>query len=158
MDGEAPYRVGLRVDDVDGATLFYEGLGFHRVGQIPGPDGGTVMTILRRDGLQLLVDALEGMPFPDSPRERQTKQGPRGLGVVIGIETDDVDAAARYCADTGCDVVAGPSDAPWGERYVEFVDPYGYEWKFFRVLPGQPPDSAATWAPAMRAPATGVPS
>jgi hypothetical protein len=36
--------------------------------------------------LQLLVDALEGIPFQDSPRERRTKTGPRGLGVVVGLE------------------------------------------------------------------------
>ncbi len=140
---DAADRVGLRVADVDGAAQFYEGLGFHRVGQVPGPDGLPVMAILRRGGLQLLVDALEGMPFPDSPRERQTRQGPRGLGVVIGIETDDVDSAARYCAEAGCEVVTGPRDAPWGERYAECIDPYGYAWKFFQPLPNQPADSLA---------------
>jgi len=139
-DGEAPFRIGLRVGDVDGAALFYEGLGFGRVGQVADPDGRTVMAILRRGGLQLLVDALQGMPFPVSPRERQTRHGPRGLGVVIGIETDDVDAAARYCAEAGCDVMTAPGDAPWGERYAECVDPYGYAWKFFQLLPAQPAD------------------
>lgn len=138
VSDEAPYRIGLRVENVDSAALFYEGLGFDRVGHVPGPDGKAVMTILRLGGLQLLVDAVEGMPFPDSPRERQTRQGPRGLGVVIGIETDDVDATARYCADAGCDLVTAPADAPWGERYAECVDPYGYAWKFYQTLPGQP--------------------
>ena len=45
--------------------------------------------------MQLLVDALVGMPFADSGRERRTQAGPRGLGVVIGIRVDDVEAAAR---------------------------------------------------------------
>jgi hypothetical protein len=37
--------------------------------------------------------------------------------------------------------MAGPVDTPWGERYAECVDPYGYRWKFFQLLPDQPDDS-----------------
>ena len=135
--GEAPYRVGLRVRDVVPAARFYAGLGFDRVAELAGPDGEPVMAILRRGDLQLLVDALTGMPFADSDRERRTQAGPRGLGVVIGIEVDDVDAVARYCREAGCELTAGPLDAPWGERYAECVDPYGYAWKLFRPTPGQ---------------------
>ncbi len=107
---------------------------------MPGPEGRTVMVILRRGDLQLLVDALTELPFPDSERERQTKAGPRGLGVVIGLEVDDVDAVARYCRSAGCRITVDPTDAPWGERYCECVDPYGYCWKFFRLLPEQHDD------------------
>jgi hypothetical protein len=58
------------------------------------------------------VHALVGMPFPDGVRERQTRAGPRGLGVVIGIELDDIDEAARRCRAAGRMVAAGPLDAP----------------------------------------------
>jgi uncharacterized glyoxalase superfamily protein PhnB len=143
MSGQAPYRVGLRVDDVASAAKFYVGLGFDQVAELPGPDGGPVMAVLRRGYLQLLVDALVGMPFADTERERRTLAGLRGLGVIIGIEVDDVDAAARYCAAAGCELTAGPLDAPWGERYAECVDPYGYAWKFFRALPDQSHDGIA---------------
>src|SRR2546423_15381849 len=119
MTDEARYRVGLRVEGVAAAASFYAGLGFDRVGEIPGPDGRTVMAILGRGGLQMVVDALVGMPFADGHRERRTQTGPRGLGVVIGIEVDDVEATAHYCGAAGCEVTAGPVDAPWGERYVE---------------------------------------
>jgi uncharacterized glyoxalase superfamily protein PhnB len=140
MDGEAPYRVGLRVGNVDQAAGFYSGLGFDRVTELPGPDGRAVMAILRRGELQLLVDALVGMPFPDSDRERWTQTGPRGLGVVIGMEVDDVDVTARYCKAAGCELTTAPVDAPWGERYAECIDPYGYAWKFYQPLPGQHKD------------------
>src|SRR5205085_382068 len=113
----------------------YRGLGFQQVGSVPGPEGQTVMVILRRGDVQLLVDALTGLPFPDSERERQTKAGPRGLGVVVGLEVEDVDAVARYCRSAGCQITTEPADAPWGERYCECVDPCGYCWKFFRLLP-----------------------
>ena len=144
MSDEAPYRVGLRVGDVASAADFYAGLGFDRVAELPGPDGRAVMVILRRGDLQLLVDALVGMPFADSDRERRTQAGPRGLGVVIGIEVEDVDAVARYCAVAGCELTAGPLDAPWGERYAECVDPFGYAWKLYRPLSDQPGDGMGT--------------
>ncbi|ARF52923.1 VOC family protein [Streptomyces gilvosporeus] len=137
MGREAPVRLGLRVADVAGAAALYRGLGFQQVGFVPGPEGQTVMVILRRGDVQLLVDALTGLPFPDSERERQTKAGPRGLGVVVGLEVEDVDAVARYCRSAGCQITTEPADAPWGERYCECVDPYGYCWKFFRLLPQQ---------------------
>jgi catechol 2,3-dioxygenase-like lactoylglutathione lyase family enzyme len=79
------FRVGLRVADVAEAAQFYRGLGFDEVGSVPNPEGVVVMTILEREGVQLIVDALVGMPFPDSPRERQVQSGPRGLGVAIGL-------------------------------------------------------------------------
>lgn len=133
MSGEPSVRVGLRVGDVTAATTLYRSFGFVPVGTVPGADGGVVMAILRRGPVQLLVDALVGIPFPDSVRERRTKAGPRGLGVVIGLEVEDIDEAALRCRAAGCVISAGPMDAPWGERYVEFEDPYGYAWKFFRL-------------------------
>jgi uncharacterized glyoxalase superfamily protein PhnB len=141
MIEDAPFRVGLRVRDVTEAAAFYEGLGFEQAGSVSDPDGRPVMVILRRGDFQLLVDALTGMPFPDSDRERMTRAGPRGLGVVIGVAVDDVDATAEYCRTAGCTVTTDPVDAPWGERYLECLDPYGYAWKFFRLLPDPPPDS-----------------
>ncbi|GAA4582494.1 VOC family protein [Planotetraspora phitsanulokensis] len=144
MTDEASFRVGLRVEDVTEAATFYQGLGFEQAGSISHPDGQTIMAILRRGDLQLLVDALVGMPFPDSDRERMTRTGPRGLGVVIGVEVADVDTTADYCRSSGCTVTTGPVDAPWGERYVECLDPYGYAWKFFQLLPDPPPDSLST--------------
>jgi hypothetical protein len=101
MDGEAPYRIGLRVNDVDSAALFYEGLGFRRMGQIPDPDGRAVMIILRHGDLQLLVDALEGPPFPDSPRERRTTQCPRAIRRMRGsvwIRVEVLPSAAQSAA------------------------------------------------------------
>ena len=139
MSGELPVRVALRVDDVGAAAALNESFGFVPVGVVPGRDGRVVMAILRRGPLQLLVDALAGIPFADSVRECQTKVGPRGLGVVIGIEVDDVDEAAQRCQAAGCVLGAGPLDAPCGERYVEFEDPNGYAWKFFQLL-ADPPD------------------
>jgi uncharacterized glyoxalase superfamily protein PhnB len=134
---EAAYKIGLRADDVAAAADFYAVLGFERFAEIPGPDGRPVRVMLRRGDLQLLVDALVGMPFADTERERRTVAGPRGLGVVIGIAAEDVDAAAARCAAAGGELTTQPQDSAWGERYAEFVDPYGYAWKLFRALPDE---------------------
>jgi uncharacterized glyoxalase superfamily protein PhnB len=131
MHDEPPIRVGLRVPDVAAAAAVYEALGFTVFAIMQGGDGRPVMAVLRRGPLQLLADALTGLPFADTERERRTRAGPRGLGVVVGLAVDDVDAATARAAAAGCAVTYGPADAAWGERYAELEDPYGYAWKLY---------------------------
>jgi uncharacterized glyoxalase superfamily protein PhnB len=126
---QAPLRVGIRVSDVAAAMDFYGGLGFEPTGSVPGPDGSPVFAILAQGGSLLMVDAVEGMPFPDSDRERQVRAGPRGLGVVIGLVVDDVDAAHAYFVERGCAITCEPMDEAWGDRVFMGVDPFGYEWE-----------------------------
>lgn len=133
---ERSLRVGLRVADVSAALAFDGGLGFERVGVVPGPDGEPVLGILKRQEANLVVDALVGLPFPDSERERALQHGPRGLGVVIGLEVEDLDAALSYCTETGCLITCEPMDEAWGERLFTCVDPFGYEWKLSVPIPG----------------------
>lgn len=138
------FRVGLRVPSVDDAATFYRGLGFDDVGSVPGLDGRAVMTILEREGVMLIADALVGMPFPDSARERQIQAGPRGLGVAIGLGVDDLDSIYRYCCDSGCEITSEPIDEAWGDRVFECIDPFGYVWELSQPISGDPPaDSLA---------------
>jgi uncharacterized glyoxalase superfamily protein PhnB len=125
-----PFRVGLRVDDLPAATRFYGGLGFDEVGSVPDAEGKPVFVILEGGGVRLMVDALEGMPFPDTDRERRTRQGPRGLGVTIGLEVEDLEATYEYCAAAGCEVTSEQMDEAWGDRVFACLDPFGYEWEF----------------------------
>jgi uncharacterized glyoxalase superfamily protein PhnB len=133
---EGSIRVGLRVDDVLAAVEFYRGLGFEQVGSVPNPDGETVLAILKRGDANVIVDALVGLPFPDTQRERQIQRGPRGLGLVIGLEVDDLGATYAYCTETGCEITCEPMDEPWGERLFTCLDPFEYEWKFSVPIPG----------------------
>jgi uncharacterized glyoxalase superfamily protein PhnB len=135
-------RVGLRVPDVAAAARFYSGLGFDEIGRVPDPDGTPVLAILGQDGPELVVDALEGMPFPDSPRERQVRSGPRGLGVVVGLRVDDLDATYAYCAGNGCEITCEPMDEAWGERVFSCLDPFGYEWEFSHPIADVDPEAA----------------
>ena len=95
------------------------------------------MTILEREGVMLIVDALRGMPFPDSDRERQIQAGPRGLGVAIGLGVDDLEPAYRYCRDAGCEITCEPMDEAWGDRVFECIDPFGYVWEFSQSISGR---------------------
>lgn len=130
----AAFRVGLRVGDVVAAARLYRGFGFDEVGSVPGPDGQPVMTILGRGDVQLIVDALVGMPFPDSERERRTQTGPRGLGVAIGLGVDDLAASYEYCRSSGCTITSEPMDEAWGDRVFECLDPFGYQWEFSQPI------------------------
>jgi catechol 2,3-dioxygenase-like lactoylglutathione lyase family enzyme len=133
------FRVGLRVGDVQAATRFYGGLGFEEVGSVPNPDGRPVFAILQRDGVHLMVDALVGMPFPDTARERQIQRGPRGLGVAIGLGVEDLDATLAYCKAAGCEITCEPVDEAWGDRVFECLDPFGYLWEFSHPIAGTTP-------------------
>jgi uncharacterized glyoxalase superfamily protein PhnB len=129
------FRLGLRVPDVHAAAAFYGGLGFDEEGVLRNEEGEAVLAILERAGATLVVDALEGLPFPDSERDQLVRRGPRGLGLVIGVEVDDLDEAYEYCTKTGCEITCEPMDEPWGERLFTFLDPFGYEWKLAVPLP-----------------------
>ena len=122
------FKVGLRVEDVNAAASFYGGLGSERVGAVPNERGDPVLVILHKGEVNLIVDALVGLPFPDTARERRIRRGPRGLGVAIGLVVDDLDAVLGYCTDAGCEIVSEPEDTPWGDRVFSCLDPFGYEW------------------------------
>ena len=133
---EAGFRVGLRVEDVQAAAAFYSGLGFTEIGSVPNPQGQPVMTILERHGVQLIIDALRGMPFAETEREHQTQVGPRGLGVAIGLSVDDLDASFAYCSEACCEITCEPMDEAWGDRVFECIDPFGYPWEFSQPIEG----------------------
>lgn len=135
-------RVGIRVPDVEQARTFYCGLGFEEVGTIPGPDGPPVLAILHWRGAHLILEALDGMPFQNSTREHQIQEGPRGLGVAIGMSVDDLASVYEYCQTHGCVITAEPNDEPYGDRVFECFDPYGYLWEFSMPIAEQDPERA----------------
>jgi uncharacterized glyoxalase superfamily protein PhnB len=146
------FRLGLRVGDVPAAMKFYGGLGFEEAGVVPDPDGQPVLAILQQDEVKLILDALIGMPFPDSERERQVQRGPRGLGVVIGLGVDDLDAAYTYCTEAGCEITCEPMDEAWGDRVFSCLDPFGYEWELTHPIAEMSPAEGtaavrASWFP-----------
>ena len=136
------FRVGLRVSDATKAAIFYHGLGFTEVGTVPDDNGRAVMTILQREGVLLLVDSLVGMPFAATEREQQVQNGPRGLGVALGLGVDDLAVTYTYCQAQGCTITAEPADAPYGDRVFECIDPFGYLWEMSQPVAAVPTEDA----------------
>jgi hypothetical protein len=94
--------------------VFYQGLGFALAATVPGPAGSPVLAVMVLDRFHLILDALVGLPFPDTDREKSIKNGPRGLGCVIGIEVPDLEATHQYCVRSGCEITGPIQDQPWG--------------------------------------------
>jgi len=79
----------------------------------------------------------------DARRERRIQRGPRGLGVVIGLEVEDLDATYAYCTGSGCEITCEPMDEAWGVRLFSCLDPFGYEWEMTVPLRVMPADGLA---------------
>lgn len=47
------------------------------------------------------------------------------LGLTLGLEVDEVDAAAAALARAGVPLVQAPHDEPWGQRTARFWSPSG---------------------------------
>ena len=53
---------------------------------------------------------------------RETDAGRRPIGVEVGFEVDDVDAAFAKATDAGAEVLADPVNHPWGQRVAYVRD------------------------------------
>jgi len=104
------------VDDVDAAAAFYEGLG---------------LTIKRDDNPDYAVAEIAGvMHFgiwnraaaAESTFGSREAAGRIPLGFTIGLEVDNVDAAAAALGDRA---VGAAHDEPWGQRVARFTSPSG---------------------------------
>lgn len=138
------FRIGLRVEDVQAAQSFYEGLGFSHTATISNAVGRPVLSILDGHGVTVMADALDGLPFPDTTREREVQRGPRGLGVVAGLIVDELEATYRYFRQAGCHITSEPRNEPWGARVFSALDPFGFEWEIQQPIRGdQPLDAPA---------------
>lgn len=126
----APVMPMLAVPDVGPATEFYKTLGFTVVQEIR--EGATlVRSILHRDGTTVHVAAARALP-EEGEHGKAIERGPRGLGVVLYVPVADIDDAHRRVQRSGARIVQPLQDAPWGDRFVRFVDPFGFDWCFAR--------------------------
>src|SRR5688572_25064958 len=133
MDNQTPtpMTIGLRVTDVQRALEFYQSIGFKPVMTAPNERGEPVFCAMSYGSSFLVFDGVEtDLPMPDTQRERATRQGPRGLGVKIGIETPDIEPIYQHFRATGCEITCEPMEEFWCERLFTALDPFGYEWQF----------------------------
>lgn len=118
--------VGLRfelfVEDVERSLAFYAaalGLqpaaGYDPQGYVPVSAGRVRIGLQRRTAL---------------PAEHHFRPshfaGPRGVGIEIVIEVDDVDAAFARARDAAVNQVEPLAARPWGQTDFRLIDPDGY--------------------------------
>lgn len=118
----------LVVRDLDVSAKFYqEALGFMHIFTMPGPGGTQALVHLRwMKYADLLIAA---------PRDGQSTQEPRGVGVALNFTMfarpdPSVDSLAQRAKAYGADVGPGPVDQPWNARELTVLDPDGYRLVF----------------------------
>jgi len=117
-------KVELFVSDLERSRAFYEALGFRVVRSY----GDWVMLALGDNVIDLQGDAhAVAGPHYFTP---EIGRFPRGTGVEISIEVEDVDAAWERARGLGLDIVKEIQDRPWKARDFRLADPDGY---FLRI-------------------------
>jgi PhnB protein len=120
----------LSVDDVKQAVEFYKQLGLHSIMEIKGPNGELVRAILQL-GTGSLIHVMPAHALPEEGEHGlMIERGPRGLGVILYVNVNDLDTFYNATRKAGIDLMYAPRDEPWGDRTFRFVDPFGYDWCF----------------------------
>ena len=126
-----PIVVEFFVGDVERSIEFYSHLGFHVAKRCED------WVLLRRGetklGLQGDTNAVTGPHYftPDIGRS------PRGTGVEVSVQVDDVDAVYAAVLAAGLNVVKPIQDRPWRARDFRIADPDGYFVRITSPLRGE---------------------
>ncbi len=65
--------------------------------------------------------------------QEATKSGPRGAGMFLYVEVDDVDVQYKMVHENGIQSTE-PKDWPWGKREFVVKDPDGYHLAFYAPI------------------------
>lgn len=123
-DGYHSVTVALVVDNARGALNFYkQAFDAATLGVAEGPGGKVIHAAFRiGDSIVMLADE-----FPEwgsvSPKSSGGKQSSS-----LHIYVNDADAMFKKAVSAGATAVMPMSDAFWGDRYGQVVDPYGHRW------------------------------
>jgi lactoylglutathione lyase len=116
--------VELHVSDLEASIAFYAALGFRVTRRWED------WVRLDRDGAELV---LQGDGYIRSHGHYFTPfidRSPRGAGVEVTIEVDDVDAVYAAASAAGMRIVKAIQDRPWKARDFRVADPDGF---FLRI-------------------------
>ena len=113
----------LTVRNAAEAIEFYkEALGAQELMRMTGPDGKIGHAELKiGDSIVFLGEEMPSMG----------NKSPQTLGAATGglyLYVEDVDKAFQRAIDAGGKEKMPVTDMFWGDRYGQFVDPYGYTW------------------------------
>jgi catechol 2,3-dioxygenase-like lactoylglutathione lyase family enzyme len=134
MGSEADVRsiiVEFFVSDIDRSVAFYEALGFTVAKRFEE------LLTLEREGVRLRLhgDAhVVNRPHYFTPN---IGRHPRGTGVEVVVQVDDIDALYADAQARGLNIVKPIQDREWGARDFRVADPDGYFVRLTSPLRGE---------------------
>ena len=124
MQTIVPY---LLYEDVDAALEFLsKAFGFKEVLRYTGEAGYVNHAEMRLGDAAIFL----GDPGDDYRNPKRLGQETVGIHVVV----DDVDAHCERAKAAGAEIVAEPTDQPYGDRRYDAVDPEGHLWFFAQPI------------------------
>ncbi|HEY4201211.1 MAG TPA: VOC family protein [Devosiaceae bacterium] len=114
--------VTLFVDDIAAAKAFYQ--------KVFAPEivyADEVSAVLKFSGA--MVNLLQGTQAPMLVEPATAVTPKAGVGMLLTIRVDDVDAVHAELGRRGVRFLNGPIDRPWGRRTAAFADPSGHVWE-----------------------------
>ncbi|WP_047153427.1 VOC family protein [Aneurinibacillus tyrosinisolvens] len=123
-----PSFVKLSVHHItESAEWYAKALGFETVFSMPGPDGKTMLTHLRRAKYQDIL-------LVATPSEFFSTQEHPGYGVTINFASDNVDEIFEKSKKLGASIIEGPLNRPWNAREITIQDLDGYQLTFTQQM------------------------
>jgi lactoylglutathione lyase len=116
--------VELHVSDVEASIRFYEALGFRVVRRWED------WIRLDRAGAELVLQGDAYVRSHPHYFSEHIDRSPRGAGVEITVEVEDVDEVHAAAIAAGLRIVKAIQDRPWKARDFRLADPDGF---FIRV-------------------------
>lgn len=116
--------VELHVADLEASIRFYEAIGF-RVDR-----RWEEWVRLERGGAELVLQGDAYLRSHDHYFTPHLGRSPRGVGVEITVEVEDVGAVYAAAQAAGLRIVKALQDRPWKARDFRLADPDGY---FLRI-------------------------
>ena len=120
--------IGLYVTDVAASVDFYTSLGFDQGNQ--DPDFGQVWLG------EVRVSFTAQSTAKDKPENfrRDAFGEPKGLGIYLNVEVDDVDRLYDSVLAHGYTPSSEPRNWPWGQREFVLRDPDDYKLVFYQKI------------------------
>jgi PhnB protein len=113
----------LTVIHADAAIAFYQKLfGATLRMRMPSADGRSVMHA------ELVIGESTIFINDEFPNMCQSPARLGGSPVHLHIVVADVDAIYQQALEAGVEPVMPPADMFWGDRYAQFIDPFGHIW------------------------------
>jgi len=110
------------------AIDFYQkAFGAEEIMRFPMPDGNIGHAEIRIEGAPVFL----ADESPDAVMQSPQQLG--GTTVTISVYVKDVDTFAKRAVDAGATVLRPVADQFYGERTVNFKDPFGHSWHFNTV-------------------------